>query len=88
MQKQFLIYKNLKESVISVDLVELLWKNIGADVPTDNIKEFKNTFFNEGVANYEKFLVFFAEQKIDKVTLIDAFQFLEKRKTGTIPTQE
>jgi len=36
-------------------------------------------------------LVFFDEvyvKKIDKTILLNAFQFLEKRKIGTIPIQE
>ena len=87
----FNLYDYKKQGVISVDLVELLCKNLGAYVPTDDIKEFKETYFDEGVVNYEKFLVFFAEhyvKKIDKNALINAFQFLDKGKTGTVPTQE
>ena len=74
---------------MSLDLIELLWKDLGADAPTDEIKALKETYFNEGVINYEKFLVFFNEvyvKKIDKTTLLDAFQFLKKGKIGTIPT--
>ena len=52
-------YQDEKEQIES--LVELLCKNLGAYVPTDDIKEFKETYFDEGVVNYEKFLVFFAE---------------------------
>ena len=87
----FNLYDFKKQGVISVDLVELLCKNLGAYVPSDDIKEFKETYFDEGVVNYEKFLVFFAEhyvKKIDKNALINAFQFLDKGKTGTVPTQE
>ena len=87
----FNLYDFKKQGVISVDLVELLCKNLGAYVPTDDIKEFKETYFDEGVVNYEKFLVFFAEhyvKKIDKNALINAFQFLDKGKNGTVPTQE
>jgi len=40
---------------MSLDLVELLWKNLRADAPTDDIKALKETYFNEGVINYEKF---------------------------------
>ena len=62
----FNLYDYKKEGVISVDLVELLCKNLGAYVPTDDIKEFKETYFDEGVVNYEKFLVFFAEHYVKK----------------------
>ena len=87
----FNLYDFKNQGVISVDLVELLCKNLGAYVPSDDIKEFKENYFEEGVVNYEKFLVFFAEhyvKKIDKQQLINAFQFLDKGKTGTISAQE
>ena len=56
-----------------------------------SIKEFKENYFEEGVVNYEKFLVFFAEhyvKKIDKQQLINAFQFLDKGKTGSVSADE
>ena len=87
----FNLYDFKKQGVISVDSVELLCKNLGAYVPSDDIKEFKENYFEEGVVNYEKFLVFFAEhyvKKIDKQQLINSFQFLDKAKTGTISAQE
>ena len=87
----FNLYDFKKQGVISVDLVELLCKNLGAYVPSDDIKEFKENYFEEGVVNYEKFLVFFAEhyvKKIDKQQLINAFQFLDKGKTGNVSAQE
>ena len=87
----FNLYDFKKQGVISIDLVELLCKNLGAYVPSDDIKEFKENYFEEGVVNYEKFLVFFAEhyvKKIDKQQLINAFQFLDKGKTGSISTKE
>ena len=87
----FNLYDFKKQGVISVDSVELLCKNLGAYVPSDDIKEFKENYFEEGVVNYEKFLAFFAEnytKKIDKQALINAFQFLDKEKTGTISAQE
>ena len=87
----FNLYDFKKQGVISVDLVETLCKNLGAYVPSDDIKEFKENYFEEGVVNYEKFLVFFAEhyvKKIDKQQLINAFQFLDKAKTGTISAEE
>ena len=87
----FNLYDFKRQGVISVDLVEIMCKNLGAYVPTDDIKEFKETYFEEGVINYEKFLVFFAEhylKKIDKTQLVNAFQFLDKAKTGTVSAQE
>ena len=87
----FNLYDFKNQGIISVDLVELLCKNLGAYVPTDDIKEFKENYFEEGVVNYEKFLVFFAEhyvKKIDKQQLINAFQFLDKGKTGSISSKE
>ena len=87
----FNLYDFKKQGVISVDIVELLCKNLGAYVPHDDIKEFKENYFEEGVVNYEKFLVFFAEhyvKKIDKQQLINAFQFLDKGKYGSISAQE
>ena len=87
----FNLYDFKKQGVISIDLVELLCKNLGAYVPSDDIKEFKENYFEEGVVNYEKFLVFFAEhyvKKIDKQQLINAFQFLDKAKTGNVSAQE
>ena len=87
----FNLYDFKKQGVISVDLVELLCKNLGAYVPSDDIKEFKENYFEEGVVNYEKFLVFFAEhyvKKIDKQQLINAFQFLDKDKSGKINYKE
>ena len=87
----FNLYDFKKQGVISVDSVELLCKNLGAYVPSDDIKEFKENYFEEGVVNYEKFLVFFAEhyvKKIDKQQLINAFQFLDKGKTGNVSAQE
>ena len=64
---------------------------MGAYVPSDDIKEFKENYFEEGVVNFEKFLAFFADhylKKIDKNQLINCFQFLDKGKTGKINTQE
>ena len=87
----FNLYDFKKQGVISIDLVELLCKNLGAYVPSDDIKEFKENYFEEGVVNYEKFLVFFAEhyvKKIDKQQLINAFHFLDKGKTGNVSAQE
>ena len=87
----FNLYDVNKKGVISTDLVEKLCKNLGAYVPSDDIKEFKENYFDEGVVNFEKFLVFFAEhylKKIDKQQLISAFQFLDKGKTGNINSKE
>ena len=87
----FNLYDFKRQGVISVDLVEIMCKNLGAYVPIDDIKEFKEMYFEEGVVNYEKFLVFFAEhytKKIDKNQLVNAFQFLDKAKTGTVSAQE
>ena len=87
----FNLYDLKKQGVISVDLVEILCKNLGAYIPSDDIKEFKENNFEEGVVNYDKFLVFFAEhyvKKIDKQQLINAFQFLDTAKTGTINAQD
>ena len=87
----FNLYDVNKKGVISTDLVEKLCKNLGAYVPSDDIKEFKENYFDEGVVNFEKFLVFFAEhylKKIDKQQLISAFQFLDKGKTGNINAKE
>ena len=87
----FNLYDFKKQGVISVDLVELLCKNLGAYVPTDDIKDFKATYFEEGIVNFEKFIAFFAEhyvRKIDKNQLINDFQFLDKAKTGTINAQD
>ena len=87
----FDLYDSSKKGVISTDLVETLCKNLGAYVPSDDIKEFKENYFDEGVVNFDKFLVFFAEhylKKIDKQQLISAFQFLDKGKTGNISTKE
>ena len=87
----FDLYDSSKKGVISTDLVETLCKNLGAYVPSDDIKEFKENYFDEGVVNFDKFLVFFAEhylKKIDKQQLISAFQFLDKGKTGTITSKE
>ena len=84
----FNLYDFKRQGVISVDSVEMMCKNLGAYVPTDDIKEFKETYFEKGV---EKFLVFFAEhylKKIDKTQLVNAFQFLDKAKTGTINAQD
>ena len=87
----FDLYDSSKKGVISTDLVETLCKNLGAYVPSDDIKEFKENYFDEGVVNFDKFLIFFAEhylKKIDKQQLISAFQFLDKGKTGTITSKE
>ena len=87
----FNLYDFKKQGVISVDIVELLCKNLGAYVPSDDIKEFKEANFDEGVVNFDNFLAFFAEhyvKKIDKNQLISDFQFLDKGKTGTISGQE
>ena len=87
----FNLYDSNKKGVISTDIVEKLCKNLGAYVPSDDIKEFKENYFDEGVVNFEKFLVFFAEhylKKIDKQQLISAFQFLDKGKTGSISSKE
>ena len=87
----FDLYDFGKKGVISTDIVEKLCKNLGAYVPSDDIKEFKENYFEEGVVNYEKFLVFFAEhyvKKIDKQQLINAFQFLDKGKTGSVSADE
>ena len=87
----FNLYDVNKKGVISIDIVDKLCKNLGAYVPSDDIKEFKENYFEEGVVNYEKFLVFFAEhyvKKIDKQQLINAFQFLDKGKTGSINSKE
>ena len=87
----FNLYDVNKKGVISIDIVDKLCKNLGAYVPSDDIKEFKENYFEEGVVNFEKFLVFFAEhyvKKIDKQQLINAFQFLDKGKTGSISSKE
>ena len=87
----FNLYDLKKKGVISVDLVELLCKNLGAYIPSDDLLEFKETYFDEGVVNYHQFLSFFAEhyvKKIDRQQLINAFQFLDKGKTGKISTDE
>ena len=87
----FNLYDPNKKGVISTDIVEKLCKNLGAYIPSDDIKDFKENYFDEGVVNFEKFLVFFAEhyvKKIDKQQLIGAFQFLDKGKTGSISSKE
>ena len=87
----FDLYDTSKKGVISTDMVEKLCKNLGAYVPSDDIVEFKENYFDEGVVNFDKFLVFFAEhylKKIDKQQLINAFQFLDKGKTGNISSKE
>ena len=87
----FNLYDVNKKGAISIDIVDKLCKNLGAYVPSDDIKEFKENYFEEGVVNFEKFLVFFAEhyvKKIDKQQLINAFQFLDKGKTGSISSKE
>ena len=83
----FDLYDTNKKGVISTDIVEKLCKNLGAYVPSDDIKDFKENYFEEGVVNFEKFLAFFAEhyvKKIDRQQLINAFQFLDKDKSGKI----
>ncbi len=87
----FDLYDSSKKGVISTDLVEKLCKNLGAYVPSDDIKDFKENYFDEGVVNFNQFMAFFAEhylKKIDKQQLISAFQFLDKGKTGNINTKE
>ena len=87
----FDLYDSSKKGVISTDLVEKLCKNLGAYVPSDDIKDFKENYFDEGVVNFNQFMAFFAEhylKKIDKQQLISAFQFLDKGKTGKINTKE
>ena len=87
----FDLYDFNKKGVISTDIVEKLCKNLGAYIPSDDIKEFKENYFEEGVVNYEKFLVFFSflyVKKIDRQQLINAFSFLDQDKTGRINTKE
>ena len=87
----FDLYDTNKKGVISTDIVEKLCKNLGAYVPSDDIKDFKENYFEEGVVNFDKFLVFFAEhyvKKIDRQQLINAFQFLDKDKSGKINYKE
>ena len=87
----FDLYDTNKKGVISTDIVEKLCKNLGAYVPSDDIKDFKENYFEEGVVNFEKFLAFFAEhyvKKIDRQQLINAFQFLDKDKSGKINYKE
>ena len=87
----FDLYDSSKKGVISTDLVEKLCKNLGAYVPSDDIKDFKENYFDEGVVNFNQFMAFFAEhylKKIDRQQLISAFQFLDKGKTGNINTKE
>ena len=87
----FDLYDTSKKGVISTDIVEKLCKNLGAYVPSDDIKDFKENYFEEGVVNFDKFLVFFAEhyvKKIDRQQLINAFQFLDKDKSGKINYKE
>ena len=87
----FDLYDSSKKGVISTDLVEKLCKNLGAYVPSDDIKDFKENYFDEGVVNFNQFMAFFAEhylKKIDKQQLISSFQFLDKGKTGNINTKE
>ena len=87
----FDLYDLGKKGVILTDIVEKLCKNLGAYVPSDDIKEFKENYFEEGVVNFEKFLAFFADhylKKIDRQQLINCFQFLDKGKTGNINSKE
>ena len=87
----FNLYDVNKKGVISIDIVDKLCKNLGAYVPSDDIKEFKENYFEEGVVNFEKFLAFFADhylKKIDRQQLINCFQFLDKGKTGNINSKE
>ena len=87
----FDLYDTNKKGVISTDIVEKLCKNLGAYVPSDDIKDFKENYFEEGVVNFEKFLALFAEhyvKKIDRQQLINAFQFLDKDKSGKINYKE
>ena len=86
----FNLYDYKKEGIISVDLVDRLCKNLGAYVPTDDIKSFKASQ-DDGKVNFENFAAFFAEhylKKLDRNQLMNAFQFLDKGKTGTISAQE
>ena len=51
----------------------------------------KEKHFDEGVVNYEKFLESFGEhyvKKMDKQQLIFAFPFLDKRKAGSLNSEE
>ena len=87
----FNLYDYKRQGVISVDIVEKLCKNLGAYIPSDDAKDFKEANSEEGIVNYDKFLAFFAEhyvKKIDRNALINAFQFLDKAKTGTVSAQE
>ena len=76
-------YDYKRQGVIWVDQVELLCKNLGAYAPSDDIKEFKETYFEERIVNFYKYVGFFAEHyvtKIDKHLLLNVFQFLDKEK--------
>ena len=87
----FNLYDYKRQGYIPPELVERLCKNLGAYVTTDEVHEFTEFNFQEGSITFEKFLEFFAEhylKKIDKTALINAFQFLDKGKTGTISAQE
>ena len=87
----FNLYDFNKKGVISTDLVDKLCKNLGAYVPSDDINDFKENYFEEGVVNFDQFMVFFADhylKKINKQQLISAFQFLDKGKTGNVNSKE
>ena len=86
----FNLYDFKKQGILPIDLIEVLCKNLGAYVPTDDIKDLKENF-SDGNINMDKFLEFFSEhylKKIDKNQLINAIQFLDTGKSGKISTQE
>ena len=87
----FNLYDYKKQGYLPADLVGKLCKNLGAYVPEDDLKAFTDSNFKEGSITLDVFLGFFAEhymKKLDKQALINAFQFLDKGKTGQIDARE
>ena len=87
----FNLYDYKKQGYLPADLVGKLCKNLGAYVTEDDLKAFTDSHFKEGSITLDVFLEFFAEhyiKKLDKQELINAFQFLDRGKTGQVDARE
>ena len=79
-----------KDGFIACEKVESIVQGLGAYVPKDDLMEFISECKDSKVdyAGFMKFFVTYYTKKVDKKELIDAFEFMDKGKTGMFDAEE
>ena len=87
-KKVFNLNDTKKNGYIPSAKLALIYRNLGAFIPYNDLKEFIG---NRKEIKYEKFINFFAEyytKKIEEPQIISGLSFLDKNKSGYISASD